>query len=97
MFPSQYLAAVDLSGREVKVEIAGVSADDVKMEGGKAQKKLLIAFVGKQKKMICNKTNAKKIAALYGNETNEWKGQTITLHTEMVEAFGKNQEAIRVK
>jgi hypothetical protein len=36
--------------------------------------KLVIAFEGKQKVLICNKTNANRIAYAYGTNTNNWIG-----------------------
>src|SRR5574340_1739442 len=64
-FPSNFIGAVDLDGRDVTVEIESVSQDDIQTERGKASK-IVIRFKGKQKAFICNKTNAKMIASVLG-------------------------------
>jgi hypothetical protein len=46
--------------------------------------------------LILNKTNAARIAALYGGETDDWTGQRISLYTESVKAFGATHNAVRV-
>lgn len=47
--------------------------------------------------LICNKTNAKAIAALYGSETEAWAGKRITLFSTREMAFGELKDVIRVR
>ena len=44
-----------------------------------------------------NTGNARIIAALYGDDTDGWIGQKITLYAAQVSAFGQIQPAIRVR
>lgn len=59
--------------------------------------KLVLSFQGEKKTLVCNKTNAKRIAFMFGNDTNNWVGQSITLYTEHVDFQGEIVPAIRVK
>lgn len=92
VFPSKYVKADDLKGREVPVVIAGVA-----MEKLGDDSKLVLHFQGKDKGMVCNKTNASRIAYLYGDDTDEWIGREILLVSEFVEFQGKTVQGLRVK
>lgn len=92
VFPSKYIKAADLNGREVPVVI---SHADMEMIGD--DRKLIVHFQGKEKGLVMNKTNANRIAHLYGTNTDGWQGKEITLYTEMVDFQGKVVDAIRVK
>ena len=92
VFPSKYLKAADLQGRQVTVKIRSaeqeVMGDD---------RKLVVYFEGKEKGFVCNKTNANNIAALYGPDTDNWVGSEITLFEAMVDFQGKTVPSIRVR
>lgn len=91
-FPGNWLKAGDLQGKEAPVIIASADIETV----GK-DRKLVMFFRGKTKGMICNKTNAQRIALAYGEDTNAWIGQPITLYAEMVDFQGKATWGLRVK
>ena len=57
-FPSKYLKASDLQGRNHSVTIANVVTEDI----GKGEEKLIIYFQGHKKGMVLNKTNANNLA-----------------------------------
>lgn len=92
VFPSNYIKAADLQGREVTVIIAGAAMEQLGNDN-----KLVITFKGKEKGLVCNKTNAGRIAYLYGDDTDEWIGNPIVLAAELVDFQGKTVEAIRVR
>jgi len=92
-FPSKYLKASDLQGRNISVTISNVEKEDI----GKGEEKLIIYFQGKQKGMVLNKTNANNIAAIYGPETDDWIGQPIVIFEAMVDFQGKTVPALRVR
>ncbi len=80
MFDRDYLGSFDLpEGRDVTVAISKVNAGDLTAVGGRKSKKPIVYFEGKDKGLICNKTNSKTIAAMYGNYVEEWVGKRITL------------------
>ena len=91
-FPSNYLKASDLQGRNVQVKIDHASYEEM----GKEQK-LVLYFQGKEKGMVLNKTNANNIAYIYGEEMDDWKGAEIVLFEAMVDFQGKTVPAIRVR
>ena len=91
-FPSNYLKADDLQGQEVDVQIAGCNMTE--LDG---DHKPVINFVGKEKGMILNKTNATTISGLYGTDTDKWHGQWITLFAAQTTYGGKACMGLRVK
>ncbi len=91
-FPSKYLKADDLQGREVTVSI-----DHVAMEKVGDDNKMALYFRGKQKGIILNKTNAMNIATAYGTDTNNWIGNPVILFPAWVDFQGKSVQAIRVR
>ena len=92
VFPSNYVKADDLKGRDVTVVISGAT-----MEKLGNDQKLVLHFQGKDKGMVCNKTNANRIAYLYGEDTDGWVGKEIVLVSEFVEFQGKTVKGLRVK
>jgi hypothetical protein len=91
-FPSNILKSEDLQGREVAVVIASAEIEPVGTE-----RKLVLTFQGKKKSMICNKTNAGRIALMYGDDTEEWIGKEILLFADFVEFQGKSVKGLRIK
>ncbi len=91
-FPSNYLKSDDLQGRQIPVVIATAEREKVGDD-----MRLVLSFQNKKKTMICNKTNAKRIAFLYGEETDDWVGKEITIVAEMVEFKGETVMGLRVK
>lgn len=94
-FPSNYLKASDLNGQSPTVTIEHVEMQELG-QGRDKERKLVIGFKGKEKTMICNKTNATTIASLYGPDTESWLNQKITLTAREVEFQGTMVLAIRV-
>lgn len=91
-FPSTYLKAADLDGRNI-----GVTMDYVRMEDIGGDHKPVLYFEGKEKGMVLNKTNANNIMAVYGDDTDDWHGGELTLFSAIVDFQGRSVEAIRVK
>ena len=91
-FPSNYLKAADLQGREATVRI-----DRVEFEKVGEDTKPVLYFQGKDRGIVLNKTNATNISAAYTQETNNWIGKSVTLFTAWVDFNGKSTEAIRIR
>lgn len=91
-FPSEYLKAADLQGRNVRVIIDRVEMRDV----GDDHKPVLF-FQGKDKGVVLNKTNANNIALAYGDDTDEWQGKEVVLFEAMVDFQGRSVAAIRIR
>ncbi len=92
VFSGDTLKAADLQGREIPVIVSSVEMK--KFDNGN---KLVLKFEGKNKTLVCNKTNAKRIASMYGGDTDKWIGKEIVLYTDQVEFQGDLVDAIRIK
>lgn len=94
-FPSNFLKADDLQGKDIIVTIQEVTLEELG-KGNEKEQKLIIAFKGKDKKLVCNKTNAKTIAKIHGDDTDDWIGKSIIIGPREVEFQGDQVWAIRV-
>ena len=92
IFPSKYIKATDLQGREAMVTI-----DRAEIETLGDDRKLVLYFKGKEKGLVTNRTNADRIAHMYGTNTDGWMGQPVVLFCDMVNFQGRVVEAIRVR
>jgi hypothetical protein len=94
-FPSKYLKASDLGENKVLVTIDRVEVADV--GSGKKEVKPVLFFRGKDKGLVLNKTNAKKIASILGtDETDEWIGGKVVLYATETEFQGETVDCVRV-
>lgn len=93
-FPSKYLKAADLGGREFVLTIARVVVENV---GQPPEKKPVVYFNKAEKGLILNRTNAMTIAGAYTPETDNWSGKVVTLYSTRVKAFGSMHDVIRVR
>lgn len=91
-FPSKYLKAADLQGREVRVIMQNVEREKI----GEDMKPVLY-FKGKDKGVVLNKTNAGTISDSYGDDTEDWFDQPLILFSVMVDFQGKVGPAIRCR
>jgi arabinogalactan endo-1,4-beta-galactosidase len=91
-FPSDYLKAADLQGRQVKVVMSHVEMREFD-EGNKP----VLFFQGKEKGVVLNKTNAHTISDAFGDDTEAWHGKEIVLFEAMVDMKGRTVPAIRVR
>jgi len=92
LYPSKFLRASDLNGAPITVTIGGVSRENV---GG--EPKVIIRFASGEKPLICNKTNGKTLAKLFGKDTADWIGKQIVLFPCEVDFKGDSVEAVRIR
>ena len=93
-FPSKYLKASDLDGRAVNVVIARLSMEAA--QGAKEPVPILY-FVGKEKGLWLNKTNATTIANAYGVETEAWANRPIQVYPTTTQFEGQVKDCIRLR
>lgn len=94
-FPSKYLKAADLQGREPVVIIDRVDFEPV---GRSREMKPIVYFRGKEKGIVLNKTNANKIVEISGSAiTEEWSGTSVKLFTAEADFGGDTYDVVRVK
>lgn len=91
-FPSQYLKASDLQGREIRLTMERVEREEIGTD-----KRLVLYFKGKQKGVVLNKTNANAIGDFYGDDTDDWRDQPIILYSIKTEYQGKPVDGIRCR
>lgn len=91
-FPSQYLKAADLGGREVRVMMGRVERETIGQD-----KKLVLYFKSKEKGLVLNKTNAGTIGDFYGDDTDDWYDQPLILFSVKTDFQGKPVDAIRCR
>lgn len=92
IYPSKYLKAGDLQGREVRVTMANVELEKIGDDN-----KPVLYFKGKDKGVVLNKTNASTISIAYGDDTEDWYDQPLILFSVMVDFQGKVAPAIRCR
>jgi hypothetical protein len=98
VFSGDTLKASDIKGREPTVTIKEVSVKQFTNRDGKPQNKLVISFHKASKALVCNKTNAQRIAFLHGKDYTQWPGKNITLFVDPFVQVGHEMvEAVRVK
>lgn len=96
LYPSKWLVAADLSG-PTAVTIERVTVETMKGQDGKADEpKPIVFFSELSKGLVCNKTNARTIATFYGDDTDDWCGEKITIYPTKVSWGSKMVDAIRV-
>ena len=94
-FPSNYIKASDLMGKAVQVVIKDVKVEQI---GRDKDAKPVVYFQGKDKGLVLNKTNARKIADISGSQdTDDWAGTSILIYPTETEFAGESVECVRVK
>ncbi len=95
-YPSKYLKADDLGGKERTVKISGCFNEELG-QGNDKKTRPVLYFEGRKKGLVCNKTNAVAVAEAYGDDTEAWTGRDIVLFVLNVEYQGKVMPGIRVR
>jgi len=94
-FPSKWLKAADLKGKEPVVIIREIAYEPV---GQKREMKPVVYFRGQEKGLVLNRTNANRIIQIAGSaDTDEWVGVSIKLYATEVEFQGQLMDGLRVK
>lgn len=80
LYDREYVGHFDLpDGKDLDLTIKKVAGGELTALGGRKSKKPIVHFEDDVKPLICNKTNGKTIANLYGNTVEQWAGKRITL------------------
>ena len=97
MFPSNLLKAQDVTdaGGEMPLKIFTVEIKEFDGDNGK-EKKPIVVFTN-EKRMVLNKTNANRLAEMFGEDTDGWLNKDIVLHVENTDFQGKSVPSVRVK
>ena len=92
-YPSKYLKHADLQDRPVRVTIERFEIEEI----GDGDRKPCLYFAKHDRGLVLNRTNADSIAAVFGDETDEWIGQVIELYPDKTRFAGKMVDCIRVR
>ena len=94
LYPSRFLKAEDLDGKDTSYTIQGLELEEV---GQDQEEKPILYFTEIDKGLVVNKTNFKAIAGIHGADSDDWPGKKITLYPTEVEFSGKTALGIRVR
>src|SRR3989337_2959233 len=95
--PGRYLTGDDLDD-EVVVIIDRVVLEPFRDPRTRVETRKPVMYFQRAKRgLIINRTNWRAIADLYGDESDDWTGKRITLVSMMVDAYGKQTKAVRVR
>ena len=78
-YQSPWLRGEDLGGQSRRVKVERASVEEIRQADGTNQQRIVVTFVGKQKKLICNKTQAMALATALGDDTAGWVGRDVYL------------------
>ena len=93
-----YLGSHNLEpGEEMLLTITQFVGEE-KITTGEGEKlKQVLYFKEEVPKMIMNITNGNTMAMLYGSHPDGWTGKQIQVYATSVKAFGKTQDALRIR
>jgi len=92
IYPTKYVSSGDLKGQD---QVCTISR--ARMETMDGDQCLVLSFSGAEKEFVVNKTNAKSIAKLHGEETDEWLNKKITLFPTQCDYKGESTDCIRIR
>lgn len=94
-----YLGSHNLEeGEEMLLTIEKFEGEEmVQTTDGTKSPKMVLYFKEDKPKMILNITNASTLGSLYGSHPDKWVGKQIQLFSASVKAFGKTQDALRIR
>lgn len=80
LYPSRWVKAADLNDKAVTVKVTDVKVEPVHTPGGETKTAAVLAFEGKQKRLILNKTQCRAMVAITGSEQfDDWVGINVQL------------------
>jgi hypothetical protein len=93
-----YLGSHNLEeGEEMLLTIAKFEGEEEVVTADGKKTKMVLYFKEDTQKMILNVTNGTILASLYGSHPEDWIGKQIQLYAASVKAFGKVQDALRIR
>lgn len=99
LHPSRFLKSAEFKGEDVTLTIADVVLEELEREDNSKEMKGIVSFKESPKLLVLNRTNSDCLKAMFGPETEIWKGKRVTFFpSPMVNPFTKeNISAIRLR
>lgn len=96
-YPSRFLKGTEVGDSRINLVIKDIKKEQVhNVKTNKKEQTLVVYFEGKERGVALGKQRAHDLVAATGSDdTDNWKGKTVTLYTEKKNAFGKMQTIIR--
>ena len=92
-FPSRFLKAGDLNGKEITVTIAFMAREEI---GQEKKVKPVLHFEGGAKPMVLNGVDWDRLELAFG-DSDAWPGHKATLFSERVPFGNKTVDGIRLR
>lgn len=96
LYPSRFVKAADLGGKDVTKTIRAVKVEELG-EGDQKKGKVVVTFDDSKKQWVMPRTCGEALKLMFGRETNAWIGKRVTLFSKMVDSFGDEVPAVRVR
>ena len=99
LHPTRFLKSAEFKGEDVTLTITDVFLEELDREDNLKETKGLVSFKESPKVFVLNRTNSDCLKAMFGPETEAWKGKRVTFFpSPMVNPFTKeNISAIRLR
>jgi hypothetical protein len=98
MYPKKFASGEDLAGKPVTLSVSTVRREQLHPQpGSPAVDKLVVYFAHATKGVILSAPLARQIAAVLGDDTDQWASKKITLYPEPMQVAGKSRIAIRAR
>jgi hypothetical protein len=93
-----YLGSHNLEeGEEMLLTISKFEGEEKVKTADGDKVKFVLYFKEPVPKMIMNVTNGNILSSLYGSHPNNWIGKKIQVYAASIRAFGKDQDALRIR
>ena len=91
---NSFLKGDDVSEDSVIYKIADVNEESMH---GEFEQKLVLYFAERERGLVLNKTNTKRLVTLFGDDGNAWIGKRVRLLTEYVDyPVGTTTRVLRI-
>lgn len=70
--------------------------EELEIDGRKVAKPAIV-FQESPKPLLLSKTVARQLAELFGPDTDGWTGKRVEAYAELVKAFGREVQSVRVR
>lgn len=82
LFPGRFIKAGEMHGKDVTLTIKTVYRDMLEGNDGIEKAQAIISLVETPREWALNKTNALRLRAMFGDDTDAWVGRRVTLFPE---------------